>query len=407
MFLYYLQRPLDLMIGKCHHTENDENNMQSIFVDANGGLCRVTDEIIKQCNNTNHVFSCFKIFEKDVNLVPALQRDRNSYLKSNKDHSGNVISIMNINQILVHYLKCKLKSEFISEFYERVVVNYPARPWSESSPVYTLFMTATYGTITYFTMACLGRSETNFSEMSRGRPEFFFIISPKTWVNLTLGKCLADEPIKQKLTTKNICFNLLFDYQLLDVLPRKSFMPWPKNDKQKLLQTVPKHRLKYTTEMKKLEENMYLIKARPKADLGIVCNDSDEVAYPPAHWLGYFVHTICQGKLDSRFLPVLDKWHPKAALHCVRKGLVPVYMQFGDFLTSLDVAEKIIPVFNSLLLQKNLRLSNFAVMADAYRDGELRNDSGELYVHGEASIDFSCKFRTQDDSDDIFEDDVI
>ena len=385
----------------------NENDMQSIFVDANGGLCRVTDEIIKQCNNTNHVFSCFKIFEKDVNLVPALQRARNDYLKSKKETPGNVISIMNVNQIVSHYMSCKQKSEFLSEFYQRVLVNYPAKPWSESAPVYTLYMTATHGTIKYFTTACLNRYEMSLNEMSRGRPEFFFIITPKTWAALTLGKCLQNERVKRLQTPKNILFNLLFEYKLLDVLPRKSFIPWPKKGKEK----ESKAR-EHTKEIQRLEENLYFIKARPKVDLGIVYNSSDEkIAYPPAHWLEYFVHAICRDKIDARFLPILDKWHPSAALHCVRKGLVPVYMQLGDFLTSPDVAEKIIPVFNSLLLQKNIHLANFAVMADAYRDGELRYDGGEhhrqLINSDESSIDFSAKFRTEDESDDFFEDDVI
>ena len=238
-----------------YYNSRDQKSQQSFFVDANGGLCRVTDEIINQCNNTNHIYSCFKIFEKDVNLVLLLQRARDDYLKSNNDNKGNVISIMNVNQIVVRYLACHNKSEFLSEFYERILVNNPIKPWNDVTPVYTLYMSATFTTIKYFINQCLTRGETCLNEMSRGRPEFFFIITPRTWAHLTLGTSLFDVPCKSLTRTKNILFNLLFEYKLIDTLPRKSFIPWPKPSKEKRSRSPNK-------EINKLDENVYLVWTR-------------------------------------------------------------------------------------------------------------------------------------------------
>ena len=103
----------------------------------------------------------------------------------------------------------------------------------------------------------------------------------------------------------------------------------------------------------------------------------------------------------KRFLPLLDKWHPSAALHCVRKGLVPVYMTFGDFYESTEAVDKIIQIFNTLLAQKNLPISTFSAMADEFRQGELKQ---ELRTHkeysDEASLEFDMHLRSMTDPEE-------
>ena len=159
---------------------------------------------------------------------------------------------MNINQMVVKYLDCKLKSEHVSDFYDRILSDHPVRPWAIDQPIYTLYMTATHGTIKHFTMQCLYRNRP-FSEMGKGRPEFFFIVCPKTWAGLTLGTNIEKNPISRFIKTKNILFNILFDYELLDVLPRQSFIPWEKK-KSKVENTK---QMSSTTKILSLNDEMY------------------------------------------------------------------------------------------------------------------------------------------------------
>ena len=382
------------------------NIRHKIFIDGNGGLCRVTDEIINECNKTGHVFSCYKIFEKDVNLVSALQRARNEYLKCDvPDNPGNVMSLMNINKQVIDWMKCKEKKNYISDIYQRVLVRYPYLPWNTEEPIYTLYMTATLGTVRYFVHQCMHRNECCSNDMSRGRPEFFFVVTPKTWTHLTLGTCYEKTPLNRYSTSLNVLFNLLFKYELIETISKKSFIPWPKKPKEKTAATHIGRQIN-------ADENMYLIKARPKTDVGIInelhfCDASMKQNSPdfPPHWLEYFVHAITVETASNRFLPILDKWHPSAALHCVRKGLVPVYMTLADFFESPRVEEKIIPVFNSLLAQKNLHLSSFVAMADEYIKGELRHEHKERVAYSdEASLDFSLPFTSLTDPNDNYED---
>ena len=380
--------------------QGEEGYTNTMFIDANAGLCRVSDEIIKFCNQSSHIFSCYKIFEKDVNLVPVLQRAQKTYLKSNqKDNSNNIISLMNINQMVVKYLDCKLKSEHVSDFYDRILSDHPVRPWAIDQPIYTLYMTATHGAIKHFTMQCLYRNRP-FSEMGKGRPEFFFIVCPKTWAGLTLGTNIEKNPIGRFIKTKNILFNILFDYQLLDVLPRKSFIPWEKN-KLKVENTKQN---KSTTKILSLNDEMYLIKARPKSELGILGYDSvkendssDDSAPSTRNLLEYFVHAITHEASSTRFLPLLDKWHPSAAFYCVKTGLVPVYMKMGDFFTSVNV-EKILKIFDSLLRQNNVAMSNFGIMANLYMKGELMHGgTRHQRFDDETSLSYSDTLRSEYD----------
>lgn len=394
--------------AQCNQDLKQSTDRQTIFIDANGGLCRVTNEIINESNKAGHIFSCYKIFEKDVNLVVALQRARNDYLKSNvPDNPGNVMSLMNVNQHVTHYLSCKLKDEYISELYQRVLVRYPSIPWKDKVPIYTLYLTAPLASIRHFVMQSLYRNESCSNDISRGRPEFFFIISPKTWAHLSLGTCYEQSPNKHLTTAKNILFNLLFEYTLLEPIPRKSLVPWAKKPKDK---QSKRKQLKITQTINQ-DGNMYLIKTRPKPDIGIInyhnfgdTSPNEDVQHPPAHWLEYFVHAITVESANNRFLPLLDKWHPSAALYCVRKGIVPIYMTLEDFFVSTKVEEKIIPIFNSLLAQKNLPISSFVAMADTYKKGELKRESSGAYAYSdESSVEFSIPFRSFHHPDENFE----
>ena len=80
-------------------------------------------------------------------------------------------------------------------------------------------------------------------------------------------------------------------------------------------------------------------------------------------------------------------------------------MTLADFFESPRVEEKIIPVFNSLLAQKNLHLSSFVAMADEYIKGELRHEHKERAAYSdEASLDFSLPFTSLTDPNDNYED---
>ena len=389
--------------AQCNSTVN-QNRRHSIFIDGNGGLCRVTDEIIRECNETGHIFSCYKIYEKDVNLVTVLQRARNDYLKCNvPDNPGNVMSLMNINQHVVENMRCKVKEEYISELFQRVLVRYPSLPWNTQEPIYTLYLTATLGTIRYMVHQTLTRHSCISNDMSRGRPEFFFVVTPRTLNHLTMGTYHEKTPVKRLTSHRNVLFNLIFEYKVIQEIPRKSFFPWPKAKKK------PKIIVSKNIELINSDDNMYLIKARPKTDIGIVNNfnfldksTTEDVPGPPSHWLEYFVHAITVESTTKRFLPLLDKWHPSAALNCVRKGLVPVYMTFGDFYDSIEVSEKIIQIFNTLLAQENLPLSTFVAMANEYKQGEMRHELRFDKDYGdEASLEFDMTLKSMTDSDDM------
>ena len=192
-------------------------------------------------------------------------------------------------------------------------------------------------------------------------------------------------------------FNVLFDCELIKTFPRKSWIPWTRHKRDTTIASLG-------NVYKELGDNRYLIKVRPKVDVGMadckhLMNHSNYTScgrQPPSHWLLYFLFEITFNG-NVRFLPLLDKWHPRAAVECVWKGLVPVYMLNKDI-----TVDEIIPIFNSLLHQKDIMLSNFVVMADAFRSKSTQASSendGYKYMED----DDEHVFKTTIESDDIKE----
>ncbi|KAL0099253.1 hypothetical protein PUN28_020079 [Cardiocondyla obscurior] len=152
-----------------------------------------------------------------------------------------------------------------------------------------------------------------------GRPVFYIAVLPSLWHRYNI--CTISTNYRFYTYTK-VMFKLMFNYELLGILNRKAFIPWPK--KKRIM--VKKSNLW----MKEDCEELYVIKLEPKADLYSELSQEDWITF------SYFVKNH-MGKRSSRVIPSLEKWIPDCGIRLIAKDYT-IYTQFGD-LTPIQFLE--------------------------------------------------------------------
>ena len=110
----------------------------------------------------------------------------------------------------------------MSDLYE-VSLDLAYQDWSDPRPNYTMFATVSIGLIYYMVRRRLVKDSFQFGEFLRGRPEFYWIITNRTWQHLTYDSgALRDNLV----VDGDVLFRCLFDMTHLAHLDRRSFLPW-------------------------------------------------------------------------------------------------------------------------------------------------------------------------------------
>jgi len=211
------------------HTRGDKS---TTFFDGEGGLCQIAAAVSK-----TKVFDNICILEKDICMS-----NLNEYAKSNYlDPRYPVYGDVNLAQNAVEGYVDKLT------FVPPLLKYLPRGDVSEEVPSYTLVATVSQSVVKYLTDRMLYR-DNPFGEFYSSRPEFFLIMTARTYFHICCGysstepeyQRITEEVMREKRiqevvyqsmqTTKhNVLFQVLFDFCLVDVLPREAYFPWKKH----------------------------------------------------------------------------------------------------------------------------------------------------------------------------------
>lgn len=247
------------------HSRGDK---KTTFFDGEGGLCHIAARVSQ--------FDMFKdvcVLEKDLEGLESL----NGYVK---DPS---IPVYDVNLTKIAADAMDQKQMLIPSLLKYL----PPGEVSEDVPSFTIVATATQGVVKYLTNRMLFR-DNPFGEFYSSRPEFFFIVTARTYFHLCCGFSSA-EPERIRVTEEemraknkqfekkinltlhyNVLFQVLCDFCLVDYLPRKAFFPWKKHkrhNKQKMISNKARNDQLYEAN----QDRLMLIYVRPRkpAELGI------------------------------------------------------------------------------------------------------------------------------------------
>ncbi|PNF30306.1 hypothetical protein B7P43_G15016 [Cryptotermes secundus] len=201
--------------------------------------------------------------------------------------------------------------------------------------------------------------------MALGRPEFYFVMTPAHYFCLT---CQPGDGYFFYRST-SVLFQLIFEWCLLEKLPRTGFLPWEMKRGTKRWSKVAKvHNIDPGT--------MYLVKIVPRKNFFQTVVSADQLQP-----LWFFVrHNLISRK--NRVIPQLEKWIPGCGSRFIVDGMT-IFTQFGDL-----TPQEILTVFHKFISWPEYGVCPFhAVMETTF----MRMESG---------IDSTGK-----DSDDEIEED--
>jgi len=349
-----------LSIANCvlRYSERDKD---TVFFDGEAGSCSLAKNILESGE-----YKEVKILEKDMHFQVLHEYANTNYLHRFKQN----YEILDINLI-------KVSSDSLSyggdNYVSLLKHEMPERDWSDRAPNVTLLATATQGLVKYLTERCL-RRDNPLSEFHAGRPEFFLIVTARTYLHMTCGAAdfqLPDENpdfsddlsvgprLKKLMLPYNVLFQILFKQRLVQVLPRRSFFPW-KSYK-------PFYRTARLTDKKTTEavyqanhDNLMLVQIRPRTNFPIKhCTPSQ---------LQYFLVTILKNK-SRNVVTLFEKWFPDS--RCGADVVLAGYDIFTE-VGELDVPD-LINLLNLICSREDFGTSNFvdeAEIHDNYRNTE-------------------------------------
>ena len=206
------------------------------------------------------LFNSVAVLEKDMGMAPL-----HSYARSKGALS---------RAVHVHHFQGSLPKMAANNMDQRGAFPSPLNDFlpkdsfCEEVPSYTMVLTATHAVIKYLThryeslhsslkvspltlsllfsaFRRLYQTRSPIGEFYAARPEFFFIVTPRTFFHMHCGVGPAQGSTTKKLSVEkmrenavrlknqsglmlpnNIAFQLLFDFCLVDLIPRKAFFPW-------------------------------------------------------------------------------------------------------------------------------------------------------------------------------------
>ena len=204
-------------------------NKDTVFFDGEGGLCQVASHVEKM-----DIFKSISVLEKDPNLSALHEYAKEHYL----DPQTPVYSV-NLCAASVESMK--------SLHYESPLIRHlpESSSLSEDIPSYSVVATASHGLIKYLNSRALFR-DNPFGEFFSSRPEFFFIVPIRTYFHLSMSTHepepefyrISEETMRYRASQRqrtdlynlyhNVLFQALFDFCLVNILPRSSYYPWKK-----------------------------------------------------------------------------------------------------------------------------------------------------------------------------------
>ena len=159
--------------------ETSDRGPNTIFIDADGGFLFVTEEVMEK----RKLFQKCKYFVRDVNLKLLSDRAFQTYLSNDnnvyQEVCTNILQYPSMGQATSGLCATELFKE---------TVNLDHQDWKAKAPPYTLFGTSTHVLIKYLTSRIVTRNSSPFSEFYHGRPEFYFLVTPRTWFHMTMVK---------------------------------------------------------------------------------------------------------------------------------------------------------------------------------------------------------------------------
>jgi len=335
-------------------------NQDTVFLDGEGALCHI-GATLKQMNT----FGSVKVLEKDMEL-----RSLHKYAKERYLDEITPIVPLNLNKIVAD--KFTSGSLYESPLIEHIPSTSSA---SEDVPSFSLVSTISHGTIKHLISQLLYR-DSPFSEFYSSRPEFFFIVSPRTYFHLCLG-FHEPEPVTFRISEEemryrvnqhprtalmnlynNVMFQTLFDFCLVDIIPRSAYYPWKETEEYQPFQKK--------TPMRKAQriansqtDNLMMVYARPKRteDLGI----GDQ------KYFSHFMYNLFKNK--KKFLcSLLEEWSGGWGLLVIDLGY-SMYTQVGE----LD-ANEMVNLYQQLIQMPNFGSSNFVAEAEFTFEQSLMDD---------------------------------
>jgi len=365
--------------------ENTIKGEDTVFFDGEGGFCYIALNILKSGK-----FKFVTILEKDRYLQKIQDYATDSYLQDFDNYE-----IKNIN-----FAKMASDSMSFGEFYVSPFLScMPESSWEDPEPSCTIVTSASQAFIKYLTHKCLYRAEV-LSEFSDSRPEFFFIVTMRTYMHMSCGLGDLgeewegpegaweddDEPkyvLNKKLLLMqhfNVLFQLLFHNRLVDVVPRKAYYPWKphnlqdyyrvgpgrKNLRNRSRQRPPSgHKPKLDQYYAAASDDLMMVHARPRPNF---------ISTDQAFHLEVFVLELMKKKTTT-VVRIFENWVEGSGLMVIEAGYT-VMTQVGD-LNIPDVGA----LFHILMDHPGIATSNFQTKVDIWQNmvlQERRSGSSKL-----------------------------
>lgn len=148
--------------------------------------------------------------------------------------------------------------------------------------------------------------------MTYGRPEFYLVMAPVLYFNLTSKP--GDGYMFYRSTS--VLFQLIFEWHLLEKLPRVGFLPWQVKQSMKKWAKL--------TKVRNIDGDcMYLVKIIPRQDFFETVVSGDQLQP-----LWFFVrHHLISRK--TRVVPQLEKWISGCGPRIILDGMT-IFTVFGD-----------------------------------------------------------------------------
>jgi len=357
------------------HSRGDKS---TTFIDGEGGLCQVAAAVAQ--------YDKFKevcVLEKDMCMSNLHDHAKSTYLDPNIP-----IYDVNISMAVAEGLDERLT------FVPPLLQYLPPGKLTEEVPSWTLVTTASQAVVKYLTLKMLYR-ENPFGEMYSSRPEFFLIVTARTYFHICCG-ISSLEPEYQRITEEvmrekrkqqvvkmasqtiklNVIFQVFFDFCLVDVLPRKSYFPWkkhrsfngitPSSDRQTSGNVYEEH-----------HDSLMMIYVRPKAIEGL--------DFGKPFYLEHFFVRILKSK-SKKIVELFEEWSTGWGFAAVEAG----YTVLSEVKDVEDV-EEFLKLYKLISALPDFERSNFA--AEAIENYKTNFEHCE--VDERAMEEFRIKFRKE------------
>ena len=283
------------------------------FIDTDGGFCHVAKRVLEHGGpEDGRAFDKVKVYFRDYNLSPLHSRAVEEVLCG---HGPDRLEFRDVN--LSTMVSDVFLPEFVSPLAKELAVS-GRHEWGAPRPPFTIFGTVTDGFVKYLTFRLFERDSAH-CEYHWCRPEFFFIVSHRSFWHMT--RCQADPRNKLKPRPFDRFFQMVFDSTLVDKLPISSFFPW-KESKRRQKVHWPE------------EDFLYLVKMRPKAETGVSTNASLKELF-------YYCSMLYNNAKNTRVIPLAERWLPGVGADMVRAGFdvydTPNYMSEADVLKTFNI----------------------------------------------------------------------